>query len=183
SGLALLFLSPLLLLIAIAVKLDSRGPVFFRQRRHGFNHNVFYIYKFRTMTVQDDGDVVKQATKDDDRVTRLGRFLRRSSLDELPQLINVLCGDMSLVGPRPHALAHNNQYAQLIEDYSGRHKMKPGITGWAQVRGFRGEIDSEDKLTERVRHDLYYVEHWSLWFDFKILFLTVFAVLFPKNAY
>jgi len=183
SGLALLFLSPLLLLIAAAVKLDSPGPVFFRQRRHGFNHNVFYIYKFRTMTVQDDGEVVKQATKDDQRVTRLGRFLRRSSLDELPQLINVLCGDMSLVGPRPHALAHNNEYAQLIEDYAGRHKMKPGITGWAQVRGFRGEIDSEDKLTERVRHDLYYVEHWSIWFDIKILFLTVFAVLFPKNAY
>ena len=183
SGLALLFLAPLFLVIAIAIKLDSRGPVFFRQRRHGLNHSVFHIYKFRTMTVQDDGETVAQATKDDKRVTKVGKFLRRSSLDELPQLINVLLGDMSLVGPRPHALAHNIQYADLISNYVGRHKVKPGITGWAQVNGFRGETDTDEKMAGRVALDLYYIENWSLWLDFKILFLTVFAVLFPKNAY
>ena len=183
SAIALMLLAPIFLLIAAAIKLDSRGPVFFRQRRHGFNHGVFYIYKFRTMTAMEDGPVVSQAKKDDSRITRIGRILRRSSLDELPQLINVLKGDMSLVGPRPHALAHNDQYAQLIEDYAGRHKVKPGITGWAQVNGFRGETDTDAKMESRVRHDLHYIENWSLVFDIKILALTVIAVLFPKNAY
>ena len=183
GALLLLVASPILLLVAIAVRLDSKGPIFFRQKRHGFNNAVFRIYKFRTMTVMEDGDTVTQAKRGDQRVTRIGAFLRRYSLDELPQLINVVEGDMSLVGPRPHAMAHNHQYAKLIENYSGRHKVKPGITGWAQVNGLRGETSENEMMEERVRFDLAYVDNWSLWFDLKILFLTIRAVLFPKNAF
>lgn len=174
---------PAVALIAAAIKIQGAGPVFFKQKRHGFNNEVFTIYKFRTMTVAEDDDHVEQARQDDARVTPLGRILRRSSLDELPQLINVMKGEMSLVGPRPHALAHNHAYAKTIENYSGRHKMKPGITGWAQVNGYRGETSENELMAERVRCDLEYIDNWSLWFDLKILVLTVAAVLFPKNAY
>ena len=175
-------LSPIMLLITAAIKFQGKGPVLFAQKRHGFNNAVFRIYKFRTMTVAEDGDDVKQVQRDDPRITPLGCFLRRYSLDELPQLFNVIRGEMSLVGPRPHALAHNHQYAHLVQNYSGRHKVKPGITGWAQVNGFRGETSENVLMKERVKYDLSYVDNWSLWFDFKILFLTVKAVVFPKNA-
>ncbi len=182
-GLILLVVaSPLLLMISAAIKLQSKGPVLFVQQRHGFNNAVFRIYKFRTMTVAEDGDVVTQAQAGDARITPLGKFLRRYSLDELPQLFNVIRGNMSLVGPRPHALAHNHQYAQLIENYSGRHKVKPGITGWAQVNGYRGETSENELMEQRVNYDLAYIDNWSLWFDFKILLMTVLAVVFPKNA-
>ena len=134
------------------------------------------------MTVAEDGEKVEQAKPGDARVTPLGRVLRRYSLDELPQLINVIKGEMSLVGPRPHALAHNHQYARAIENYSGRHKVKPGITGWAQVNGYRGETSENEQMADRVRYDLAYVDNWSLWFDIKILLMTVKAVVFPKNA-
>ncbi|OFX01007.1 MAG: undecaprenyl-phosphate glucose phosphotransferase [Alphaproteobacteria bacterium RIFCSPHIGHO2_12_FULL_63_12] len=180
---AFLILSPLILLIALAIKLEGKGPVLFKQQRHGFNHKVFKIYKFRTMVVQEDGDMIAQARAKDPRVTRLGAILRRYSLDELPQIFNVLKGDMSLVGPRPHALAHNHQYALTIENYSGRHKVKPGMTGWAQVNGYRGETSEKELMAERVRFDLEYIDNWSLWFDIKIMALTFAAVLFPKNAY
>jgi len=173
---------PVMLAIALGIKLQGRGPILFAQQRHGFNHEVFRIYKFRTMTVAEDGDEIVQAKLDDPRITPLGKFLRRYSLDELPQLFNVLKGDMSLVGPRPHALAHNHAYAQTIENYSGRHKMKPGITGWAQVNGYRGETSENEQMAERVRYDLAYIDNWSLWFDLKILALTVVAVIFPRNA-
>jgi putative colanic acid biosynthesis UDP-glucose lipid carrier transferase len=175
--------APFILVIAALIKLQDGGSVFFKQKRHGFNNEVFTIYKFRTMTVAEDDDDVRQATEDDPRVTPLGRFLRRYSLDELPQLFNVLRGEMSLVGPRPHALAHNHAYAQAIENYSGRHKMKPGITGWAQVNGYRGETSENELMAERVRYDLEYIDNWSLFFDLKILVLTAAAVLFPRNAY
>lgn len=182
GGVLLVAVSPVLLLIAISIKLQGKGPILFAQQRHGFNNAVFRIYKFRTMTVAEDGENVRQAQKNDDRITPLGKFLRRYSLDELPQLLNVIRGEMSLVGPRPHALAHNHQYAQLIENYSGRHKVKPGITGWAQVNGYRGETSENELMAQRVNYDLAYIDNWSLWFDFKILLMTVKAVIFPKNA-
>ena len=182
GAIALLLLSPVMLAIAIAVKLQGKGPILFAQKRHGFNNAVFKVYKFRTMTVAEDGDVVTQAKPGDARITPLGAILRRYSLDELPQLFNVIKGEMSLVGPRPHALAHNHQYAQMIENYSGRHKVKPGITGWAQVNGYRGETSETEQMADRVRYDLAYVDNWSLFFDIKILFLTVKAVVFPQNA-
>jgi len=180
---AFIILLPLITAIAIAIKLEGKGPVLFTQLRHGFNHQVFKIYKFRTMTVAEDGDEIPQARANDPRVTPLGAFLRRYSLDEIPQIFNVLKGQMSLVGPRPHALAHNHQYAQTIENYSGRHKVKPGMTGWAQVNGCRGETSEKELMAERVRYDLEYIDNWSLWFDAKILAMTFAAVLFPKNAY
>ena len=180
---AFILLSPLMLAIAVALKLEGKGPVFFTQQRHGFNQKVFRIFKFRTMTVLEDGAEIPQARANDPRVTKLGAFLRRYSLDELPQIYNVLRGEMSLVGPRPHALAHNHQYALAIENYSGRHKVKPGMTGWAQVNGCRGETSENERMAERVRYDLEYVDNWSLWFDLKIMVLTFAAVLFPKNAY
>lgn len=179
----LLVASPLMILIALGIKLQGRGPILFAQERHGFNHSVFKIYKFRTMTVMENGEKIQQATLNDPRITPLGKMLRRYSLDELPQLLNVVKGDMSLVGPRPHALAHNHQYAQTVENYSGRHKVKPGITGWAQVNGCRGETSENEMMAERVRYDLEYIDNWSLLFDIKILVMTVKAVLFPKNAY
>ena len=184
GGLLLLLLaSPLMAVIAIGVKLQGKGPILFSQKRHGFNHSVFNIYKFRTMTVAEDGEKIEQAKINDPRITPLGKFLRRYSLDELPQLLNVVKGEMSLVGPRPHALAHNHQYAQTVENYSGRHKVKPGITGWAQVNGCRGETSENERMAERVRYDLEYIDNWSMWFDVKILVMTVTAVLFPKNAH
>ncbi len=179
---ALIALAPVLVLIAILIRLDSPGPVFFRQRRHGFNQQMFRIIKFRTMTTLDDGDVVRQACRNDHRITRIGRWLRRWNIDELPQLINVLRGDMSLVGPRPHALSHDREYEQRIVLYARRHNVKPGITGWAQVNGLRGEIDTEEKLRQRIEYDLYYIDNWSLLFDLKILIFTVFSRTAYSNA-
>lgn len=179
----LLALSPIMLACAIAVKLDSRGPVFFVQRRQGMAGDIFPIIKFRSMRTMEDGDDVRQATKDDDRITKVGAILRKTSLDELPQLFNVLKGDMSLVGPRPHALKHDEYYSALIKDYAARHRVKPGMTGWAQVNGFRGETSEPGLMEERLRYDLEYIENWSLWFDLRILVLTVKAVLKPENAY
>jgi undecaprenyl-phosphate galactose phosphotransferase/putative colanic acid biosynthesis UDP-glucose lipid carrier transferase len=174
---AIIVLLPLLLLIALAIKLDSKGPVIFRQRRNGFNSKQFIIYKFRSMSVQEDGPVIAQARKNDRRVTRVGQVLRRSSMDELPQLFNVLRGDMSLVGPRPHALAHDNEYKVLIAKYAFRHHVKPGMTGWAQVNGLRGETGRLEQMVERVKLDLWYVDHWSLGLDINILMRTCFEIL------
>jgi Undecaprenyl-phosphate glucose phosphotransferase len=181
--LLLLFL-PLMLAIAAAIKFDSAGPVLFRQKRLGFNNNAFEILKFRTMVhVPGPEREVPQAQRNDPRVTRVGRFLRRSSLDELPQLLNVLQGNMSLVGPRPHALAHNDQYAALIGGYLGRHRVQPGITGWAQVNGLRGETDTLEKMQRRIDYDLAYIENWSLLLDLKILVRTVLFCFSSRNAY
>lgn len=179
----LVLLSPLMLLTALMIKLDSRGPVFFRQRRNGFNGRVFWIYKFRSMRVLEDGDVIRQASKEDPRVTRIGRWIRRTSIDELPQLLNVLTGDMSLVGPRPHAVAHNNEYQSVVGNYAFRHHVKPGITGWAQVNGFRGETATLDLMKQRVEHDLWYINHWSFWLDLRILLMTAFAAARQPTAY
>jgi len=165
--------APFLLLVALAIFIESGRPIFFRQRRYGFNQQEFRIIKFRTMTSQDDGDVVQQVTRNDRRVTRIGRFLRKWNIDELPQLINVLKGDMSLVGPRPHALSHNREYEQKIALYARRHNVLPGITGWAQVNGFRGETDTDEKMRRRVDHDLFYIDNWSPWFDLRILLKTL----------
>jgi Undecaprenyl-phosphate glucose phosphotransferase len=182
--LALIILAPLMCLIALVIKLDSPGPVLFRQARLGFNNNVITVYKFRTMRHRPSADTeVRQAQRNDPRFTRLGRFLRRTSLDELPQLFNVLQDGMSLVGPRPHALAHNDQYAALIDGYLGRHRVQPGITGWAQVNGFRGETDTLEKMQRRVEHDLTYIDGWSLMLDLRILFMTVFNPSAQRNAY
>jgi Undecaprenyl-phosphate glucose phosphotransferase len=174
---------PLLLLVALAIKLDSPGPVLFRQRRNGFNQQEFKVFKFRTMTSLDDGHVIRQASRSDSRITRVGRLLRRTNLDELPQLLNVILGNMSLVGPRPHAVAHNSEYHRRIRLYARRHNVKPGITGWAQVNGFRGETDALEKMQRRVEHDLYYIDHWSVAFDTKILLLTVLSPNSYRNAY
>ncbi|MCC2096399.1 MAG: undecaprenyl-phosphate glucose phosphotransferase [Hyphomicrobiales bacterium] len=182
SSVALLLLSPLILLVAIAIKLDSRGPVFFLQRRYGFNQEPFRIYKFRSMSTMEDGRVIRQVSRNDSRVTRVGRFIRRTNIDELPQLLNVLFGDMSLVGPRPHALAHDQMYERQIANYARRHNVKPGITGWAQVNGFRGETDTCEKMRGRVEHDLQYIDHWSMLLDIRICFLTVFSSKSYKNA-
>lgn len=184
ATLAIVVLLPVFALLALAVKLDSPGPVFFKQKRLGFNNRAFTIYKFRTMRHEaDKHGKTKQAQRNDPRVTRLGYFLRRTSLDELPQLINVLDGSMSLVGPRPHAIDHNEDYAQQIRGYFARHRVKPGITGWAQVNGLRGETDTLNKMEARVSHDIYYTENWSLLFDLKILMRTIVISLGGKNAY
>jgi Undecaprenyl-phosphate glucose phosphotransferase len=184
AGILLLAALPFMALIALAIRLDSPGPVLFGQKRYGFNNNEFIVHKFRTMVadVCREGDM-RQATRNDPRVTRLGAFLRRTSLDELPQLFNVLKGDMSLVGPRPHAVAHNEQFAPMIDDYLSRHRVKPGITGWAQVNGLRGEVDTPQKMQLRVQYDLYYIDNWSLLFDLRILFLTLFVGFVHRNAY
>jgi Undecaprenyl-phosphate glucose phosphotransferase len=171
----LIVLAPLLALTALLIWLETGRPLFFRQRRYGFNQQEFRIIKFRTMTALEDGEVVRQARRNDPRVTRLGRILRKWNIDELPQLINVLRGDMSLVGPRPHALSHNREYEQKIALYARRHNVLPGITGWAQVNGFRGETDTDEKMRLRVDHDLHYIDNWSLWFDLRILLLTLFS--------
>jgi putative colanic acid biosynthesis UDP-glucose lipid carrier transferase len=182
SALALLVLALPMLLVALAIKLDSKGPVLFRQRRYGRGGREIGVLKFRTMRVLEDGAVVTQAKKDDPRVTRLGARLRSTSIDELPQLLNVITGQMSLIGPRPHAVAHNELYRNQIVEYMLRHKVKPGITGWAQVNGHRGETDTLRKMVHRVEHDLYYIRHWSLWLDAKILFLTIFGRRVWRNA-
>ncbi|MET0483209.1 MAG: undecaprenyl-phosphate glucose phosphotransferase [Aestuariivirgaceae bacterium] len=184
---ALLGLLPLMALTALAIKLDSRGPVLFRQRRYGFNNELIEVYKFRSMHVESaDPDAARLVTRDDKRVTRVGRFLRKWSIDELPQLFNVLTGTLSLVGPRPHAReakAHDRLYADVVDGYFARHRVKPGITGWAQINGWRGETDTEEKLARRVDHDLYYIENWSLMLDLFIIVATPFALLRNDNAY
>lgn len=184
SALILLLISPLLLLIAVGVKLSSPGPVLFRQKRLGLGGEEITVLKFRSMKLHADAPgQVTQATKNDERVTPFGAFLRRTSLDELPQFFNVLRGEMSIVGPRPHALAHNEQYKELVDRYMLRHLMKPGITGWAQINGFRGETDTLEKMEKRVEHDLYYIEHWSLWLDLRIIALTIVRGFKDGNAY
>lgn len=183
SLIALVLSAPLLLSIAALVKLSSRGPVIFKQRRYGLDGAEINIYKFRTMTVVEDGADIRQATRNDLRVTRVGQFLRKSSLDELPQLINVLQGRMSLVGPRPHAVAHNEQYRKLIKGYMVRHKVLPGITGLAQINGCRGETKDIARMEARVQYDLEYLRHWSIFLDFKILATTLFRVFSDRNAY
>lgn len=183
ASIILLLISPILITLAIIIKLTSKGPILFKQYRTGANGQDFKVYKFRSMVVHnEEGGKVTQATKGDSRITPIGAFMRRTSLDELPQFINVLQGRMSIVGPRPHALAHNEHYKTLVESYMRRHMVKPGITGWAQVNGFRGETDTIDKMESRVEYDLYYIENWSVWFDLRIIFLTVFKGFIHKNA-
>ncbi|GMM70454.1 undecaprenyl-phosphate glucose phosphotransferase [Alteromonas gracilis] len=183
SSLILLMISIPMSIIALAVKLTSPGPVIFKQKRYGLDGKKISIYKFRSMTTQDNGPVVKQATKNDPRITKLGAFLRKTSLDELPQFINVLQGRMSIVGPRPHAVAHNEEYRKIIRGYMLRHKVRPGITGWAQVNGFRGETDTVEKMQKRVEYDLEYIHNWSILLDIKIIIKTAVGSLFDKNAY
>src|SRR5882757_8876214 len=181
--LALIFFLPVMALTAIAIKLDGPGPVIFRQHRKGFNGRQFVMFKFRTMKVQENGSVVAQATRDDPRVTAIGRLLRSASIDELPQLLNVLNGDMSLIGPRPHALVHDNYFENILSDYAFRHHVKPGMTGWAQCNGARGATPSIEHISERVKLDLWYINNWSLWLDIQILIKTFFEVLRKRNAY
>jgi putative colanic acid biosynthesis UDP-glucose lipid carrier transferase len=183
ASLIILLTSPLLLAIAIGVKLSSPGPVIFRQRRNGLDGEEIFVWKFRTMTTQDDGPEVLQATRNDPRVTRFGAFLRATSLDEMPQFFNVLQGRMSIVGPRPHAVTHNEQYRQIIKAYMVRHKVKPGITGWAQVNGQRGETDTIEKMRARVEYDLEYLRNWSLGLDLRIIVGTIRLVFFDRYAY
>ena len=183
GSIILTLISPVLLGIAMAVKLTSKGPVLFKQTRYGLRGEKILVWKFRTMTVCEDGDNVRQAQRDDDRFTPIGRFLRRTSLDELPQFINVLQGRMSIVGPRPHAVAHNEQYRSLIPGYMLRHMIKPGITGWAQINGWRGETNTVYKMKKRVEFDLEYMREWSLSLDIKIIFLTITRSFIDKNAY
>ncbi|MDW1843804.1 undecaprenyl-phosphate glucose phosphotransferase, partial [Vibrio sp. Vb0839] len=183
SSIILVLISPILLAIAIGIKLTSKGPVIFKQHRYGLDGRKIEVWKFRSMTTMDQGPNIKQATKNDPRITPFGGFLRRTSLDELPQFINVLQGTMSIVGPRPHAVAHNEEYRQIVARYMLRHKVKPGITGWAQINGYRGETDTLDKMEKRVEFDLDYIHHWSVWMDIKIIFLTVFKGFTGSNAY
>jgi putative colanic acid biosysnthesis UDP-glucose lipid carrier transferase len=179
----LLLIWPLMVMIALGVRVTSPGPALFKQRRYGLGGEEIMVYKFRTMTVQEDGPRVIQARKNDGRVTRFGALLRRTSLDELPQFLNVLGGSMSIVGPRPHAISHNEQYRKLIDGYMIRHKVKPGITGWAQVNGFRGETDTVDKMRKRIEYDLDYLRNWSVSLDLWIMVKTIFTVLKDRNAY
>jgi Undecaprenyl-phosphate glucose phosphotransferase len=180
AGALLVLLSPLLAIVAILIKLDSRGPILFRQTRHGFNNEPIQVLKFRSMTTFDDSrDTFQQAMRNDPRITRVGRIIRRTNIDELPQLINVIRGDMSMVGPRPHAVAHNEMFADQIGRMSRRHNVNPGITGWAQVNGLRGETETIEKMRKRVEYDLYYIDNWSLFFDLRIMIMT----LISKNAY
>jgi putative colanic acid biosynthesis UDP-glucose lipid carrier transferase len=184
ASVILVLISPLLLLIALLVKCSSPGPILFRQKRHGWDGKEIIVYKFRSMKLHEEKEgEISQATKRDSRITSIGRFLRRTSLDELPQFINVLQGRMSVVGPRPHPLAVNNHFLERIDHFMLRHRVKPGITGWAQVNGFRGETDTLEKMRKRIEYDLYYIEHWSLWLDLKIIFLTIFKGFIGKNAY
>ena len=183
AAIIVVLISPVLLAIAIGIKLSSRGPVIFKQRRNGLDGDEIVVYKFRSMTTQDDGDVVVQATRNDPRITRFGAFLRSTSLDELPQFFNVLQGTMSVVGPRPHAVTHNDAYRQIIKAYMVRHKVKPGITGWAQINGQRGETDTIDKMRTRVEYDLEYLRNWSLGLDLRIIAGTVRVLFFDRHAY
>jgi putative colanic acid biosynthesis UDP-glucose lipid carrier transferase len=180
----LVLILPVMLLIALAIKLESPGPVIFRQLRHGRDGRPFTVYKFRTMRREAANvSAAQQATRDDPRITALGRLLRRTSLDELPQFLNVLQGNMSIVGPRPHPVELNELYRDRIEGYMWRQEVKPGITGWAQINGFRGETDTLDKMRKRIEFDLYYIDHWSLWFDIKIILITVVRGFTDRNAY
>jgi undecaprenyl-phosphate galactose phosphotransferase/putative colanic acid biosynthesis UDP-glucose lipid carrier transferase len=183
AGTILIAAAPLLAVVSLLIKLDSPGPVIFRQRRKGFNGREFAIYKFRTMNAMEDGHQFCQAQRNDGRVTRVGRILRTTSIDELPQLVNVLRGQMSLVGPRPHPVALDNGCAKLIANYAFRQHVKPGLTGWAQIRGFRGETAKLDLMEERVAHDLWYIKNWSIWLDLRIIIRTCFVLLRPQNAY
>lgn len=183
SSLILLLISPVLLMIAVAIKVTSKGPVLFKQIRYGIDGKPIKVWKFRSMNVMENGEKVVQAIKNDARFTPIGAFLRSSSLDELPQFINVLQGRMSIVGPRPHAVSHNEEYRKLVSGYMLRHKVKPGITGWAQINGWRGETDTLDKMEKRIEFDLDYIRNWSVVFDIRIIFLTVFTVFVDKNAY
>jgi len=181
--LALVVFAPLMLLIAIAIRLDSPGPVLFRQRRYGMNGRVFWMWKFRTMTVVEDGAQVKPVTWQDSRVTRVGRWLRRFSLDELPQLFNVIRGDMSLVGPRPLPITMDEEFRRYVEGFILRYRVKPGMTGWAQVHGWRGEIKTKEDLLMRLQYDLYYIHNWSLFLDLKILWMTIWRGFYHPKAY
>ena len=183
GSLILLLITIPMIIIALSVKFTSRGPVLYKQKRYGFNGKEFIVWKFRTMTVTETDDDVRQATRNDDRVTWVGKFLRRTSLDELPQFINVLQGRMSIVGPRPHPVRLDEQYRKTIFGYMLRHRVKPGITGWAQVNGWRGETDTQDKMERRLEHDLHYIRNWSLAFDLKIIFLTILKGFTSANAY
>ena len=183
ASLILILTAPLLLIAAAAIRLDSPGPVLFRQRRYGFNQQAFRIFKLRTMTATDDGNVIIQVTRNDPRVTRIGHVLRRYNLDELPQLFNVMTGQMSLVGPRPHALAHDKAFERKIARYARRHNVKPGITGWAQVNGLRGETDTDEKMAKRIAFDHWYIDNWSFWLDIAILFRTVLSKKAFMNAH
>ena len=187
SLLGIVVLSPVMVATAIAIKLDSKGPVLFKQKRHGFNNEIIEVYKFRSMyTDQADPTAVRPVTKGDPRVTRVGRFIRKTSIDELPQFFNALFGSLSLVGPRPHAVAaqsHSLLYNEVVDGYFARHRVKPGVTGWAQINGWRGEMDTDEKIKMRTEYDLHYIENWSLWFDLKILFLTPVRLLNTENAY
>ncbi len=172
SAFLIVAMAPVIAAIAIAIKLDSSGPALLRQRRHGRDHRIFNVVKFRTMTVVEDGNDVRHVMLNDGRVTRVGRFLRRTGLDELPQLINVLKNEMSLIGPRPHVIAHNEEFRSIIDGYGDRHKVKPGISGWAQVKGCRGSADTPAKMKARVDYDLFYIENWSIALDNRILFMS-----------
>jgi putative colanic acid biosynthesis UDP-glucose lipid carrier transferase len=183
ATLILVLISPLMIAIAIGVRLSSPGPVIFKQRRNGLDGGEITIWKFRSMRAQDNGPVVRQATRNDPRITGFGAFIRRTSLDELPQFFNVLQGTMSIVGPRPHAVAHNEEYRRVIKAYMVRHKVKPGITGWAQVNGHRGETDTLDKMVARVEYDLEYLRNWSLGLDLQIIVRTVRLLFFDRPAY
>ncbi len=187
SAIALVFALPVMLVVAIAIKIDSRGPVLFKQKRYGFNNELIEVYKFRSMyTDQSDARADKLVTKDDPRVTRVGRFIRKTSLDELPQFFNALKGELSLVGPRPHAVmakAADKLYTDVVDGYFARHRVRPGITGWAQINGWRGETDTAEKIQRRVEHDLYYIENWSIFFDLYILAMTPISLLNSENAY
>jgi putative colanic acid biosynthesis UDP-glucose lipid carrier transferase len=180
---ALVVLAPLFLLAIVAIKLDSSGPLLFRQMRCGFNGRQFQIMKFRTMTVMETGALVQQARAADPRITRVGKWLRRASVDELPQLINVLDGSMSLVGPRPHAIAHDIAFDKMVRNYASRQRVKPGLTGWAQIHGLRGPTPNPESVRSRVEHDLWYIDHWSIWLDLKIVLKTVVEVIRGRNAY
>jgi Undecaprenyl-phosphate glucose phosphotransferase len=177
------FLAPILLLIIVVIKLDSPGPILFRQKRYGFNRQPITIYKFRTMRDSNSSDRFLQATREDPRITRTGSILRKVSLDELPQLFNVFQGDMSLVGPRPHPIDLDEQYSDIIPRYNARFRVKPGITGWAQINGWRGETETKEKMCARLEHDLYYIEHWSVWLDFRILIQTAYKGWIHQNAF
>jgi Undecaprenyl-phosphate glucose phosphotransferase len=186
-AIAVIVLAPVMAAIAIAIKLDSKGPVLFRQKRQGFNNELIEVLKFRSMYAdQADADAAKLVTKGDPRVTRVGRFIRKTSLDELPQFFNVLKGDLSLVGPRPHAMkakAEERLYSEVVDGYFARHRVQPGVTGWAQIHGWRGETDTEEKIQRRVEHDLYYIDNWSVMLDLYIVLMTPFALLKGENAY
>jgi len=180
---SLVVLAPLFVLVVLLIRLETSGPVIFRQRRKGFNGREFTIFKFRTMKVLEDGHIIRQAQRKDARVTRVGAILRATSIDELPQLVNVLCGNMSIVGPRPHAIAHDDGYTKLIANYAFRQHVKPGLSGWAQVNGFRGETANLELMEHRVNCDLWYIKNWSFWLDLRILILTGFELMRRRNAY